>query len=372
MICWSDGPKAEFDALTGYDHVFDWVRLLDRLAGAGALFGRLLRLSTIPSLAGAMHTDRASMDQLVSDVRDFAPQLVIAENVHAALFATKIARRLNLPLVVRSHNIEHDYMATQFRLAASWRTRLSIGAALLHLKSYEIDALRQADFVLEISREGVAFWRALGVENVEWVPTLVPMLERGLPDPLPWTERRYDAVYLGNLWSPNNVAAVRWLVTEVMPHVRRAAPHFVLLIAGSKPSAALQGELTGVANIELLADPEDAAVVRRNGRVLVNPILEGSGLNTKSVEMLFFDSPLVMTPFAADGMDAETRTCFELEADPGAFAAAMVRAAGTVFQLEESRHQARERFGQAGTARLSAILAEVVNRGPGRGAAGRA
>lgn len=364
VVCWADGSdaRARADADAGFNGVFDWVRLLTKASGAAAMLKRLGRLARLPSLATAMHLEPAAFQALVADAAGFAPDVVIADSVHTADFARRLALALGVPLVVRSHNVEWDYMAIQYRLARSWRSRLSIAAARLHLKAFEIDALNRADHVLEISKDALPFWNGLGVERIDWVPTFVPSLERVRREPLPWAERRYDAVYLGNLWSPNNVAAVRWMIDEVMPHIRRVAPDYVLLIAGSNPSPEFQAYLSEASNVEWLANPEEAAAVRAQGRVLINPILEGSGLNTKSVEMLFFDSPLVMTPFAADGMDAETQACFNLTADPERFAALMTDLAQAPFEVDEARAEARARFGQGGATRLSAILHGVVAR----------
>lgn len=360
VICWREGPETKADADAGFNGVFDPVWVMDKPRSPAALLARLFRLSYLPSLAAALYPSRDEMAALITRVRTFAPDLLIADSVHMADFTGRIGRALRIPVVIRSHNIEHDYMAIQYRLAKSWRSRLSIAAARLHLKRFEIEALRRAAHVLEISKDALPFWKGLGVERIDWVPTFVPRLERARREPLPWAERRYDAVYLGNLWSPNNVAAVRWMIDEVLPHVRKVAPNYVLLIAGSNPTMELQSYLSQADNVECLANPEDAAAVRLQGRVLVNPILEGSGLNTKSVEMLFFDSPLVMTPFAADGMDEDSQACFNLTADPERFAVLMTDLVKTPFIVDQARAEARARFGQGGAARLSKILHGVV------------
>ncbi|MDP3405213.1 MAG: glycosyltransferase [Brevundimonas sp.] len=360
LICWRDGAQTQADADAGFNGVFEQVWVLDKPKTPAARLARLARLSYLPSLAAALYPPQDKMVALVAQVRAFAPDLLVADSVHMADFTRRLARTLDIPVVVRSHNVEHDYMAIQYRLAGSWRSRLSIAAARLHLKTFEIQALKTADHVLEISKDALPFWKNLGVERIDWVPTFVPSLERVQLEPLPWAERRYDAVYLGNLWSPNNVAAVRWIVDEVMPHVRKVTPEYVMLIAGSNPSPEFQTYLAEAENVEWIANPEDAAAIRAQGRVLVNPILEGSGLNTKSVEMLFFDSPLVMTPFAADGMDADSQACFHLTAEPERFAALMTDLAKAQFVVDQARTEARARFGQGGAGRLSTILRDVV------------
>lgn len=365
VVCWADATDAQAraDADAGFKGVFHWVRLLPKPTGAAALVKRLGRLVRQPSLTTAMHLEPVAFRALVADARRFSPDVVIADSVHTADFTRRIAKALNIPLIVRSHNVEHLYMATQYKLASSWRLRLSIAAARLHLKAYETDALRRADHVLEISCDAIPFWREHGVERIDWIPTFLPGFDEVGKRSIPWSERRYDAVYLGNLWSPNNVSAVRWLLDEVMPHVRRLEPRFRLMVAGSNPSPDLQVHLERVENVQWLANPSDADALRALGRVLVNPILEGSGLNTKSVELLFCDSPLVMTPFAADGMDAKTRSCFNLHSNPEDFAAAMVGYAAKPFRIDHARVEARERFGAAAARKLSMILADVAARG---------
>lgn len=342
--------------------VFDPVWQFERPRGPIAQGQRLLRLSSLPSLVTAHELTSDALVHFAEAAKAFGPDVVISEGIYAARTGRRLAERLGTPFVVRSHNIEHAYMGVQFDLATSWRTKLSIAAARLHLEQFEIKTLRDADHVLEISRDALDFWCHRGISRVSWTPTfLANTIALGDHALIPWQERPYDAVYLGNLWSPNNVAAVRWLIEAVLPRLVRRSPDYKLLVAGAAPGDDLRARLLRNPNVQLLADPADAAAVRAGGRVLVNPILQGSGLNTKSVEMLFCDSPLVATRFAAEGLDSETRRCFELHDDPEAFAAAMVKGNQTPFVAPPERIAARNKYGPNAAIGLCQLLERVCH-----------
>lgn len=345
--------------------VFDQVWQFDRPSGPYAHARRLLRLLSLPSLVTAHELTSKTFGRFAVAASAFAPDVVISEGIYTAKAGRRLADRLGVPFVVRSHNIEHAYMAVQFQLATSWRTKFSIAAARIHLEQFEIKALRESAHILEISHDSIAFWERRGIRHVSWTPTFLPhMGAPGAHGPIPWQERPYDAVYLGNLWSPNNVAAVRWLIEAVLPCVLRRSPNFKLLVAGAAPGDDLCARLLRTPNVQLMPDPADAAAVRARGRVLVNPILQGSGLNTKCVEMLFCDSPLIATRFAAEGLDPDTRRCFELQDDPEAFAAAMVRGSETPFVETLERVAARNRYGPTAAVALSQLLKRICDGHP--------
>jgi hypothetical protein len=60
--------------------------------------------------------------------------------------------------------------------------------------------------------------------------------------------------------------------------------------------------------------------------VLVNPMLSGSGVNLKSIEMLFSHARLISTPAGVQGLPPEAVGCFEVQADADGFGHALAMA----------------------------------------------
>jgi glycosyltransferase involved in cell wall biosynthesis len=58
--------------------------------------------------------------------------------------------------------------------------------------------------------------------------------------------------------------------------------------------------------------------------VVINPVLAGTGLKTKTIEALAFGCPLVSTSCGAEGLEAAAGSAFYLADDPVPFAAAVI------------------------------------------------
>ncbi len=281
---------------------------------------RIARLPWLPSHAAArwVTLDRPAA---LAWARAFAPDVLLLDGLYGVAATRWLATRLGVPWVYRSHNVEHVYMRQQQARAAGWRARLGLSANLLGLRRLEEATVQGAACVYDISPTDAAQWRARGQAQVHWLPTAVDAaFEAGVAAaaalPPAW-----DIAYFGNLNTPNNVEAVEWLVGRVLPLL--PDPGLRIVLAGSRPADAVRRLAAGDARIRLLVDPPAVAAVVGGARVLVNPVQAGSGVNLKSVEMLFSAAQLVSTPAGVQGLTADAAACFEVHADAAGFAAAV-------------------------------------------------
>jgi hypothetical protein len=239
--------------------------------------------------------DRA---QVLEAVRRFAPSCLLAEGIDVALPAEWLADRLGLPLAYRSQNIEHLYWQRQLEIAPlKQRPVFFLGTRGL----FEVERrLRsRAGLVLDICEEDAEWWRrGPPGGNVE---VLRPLLELGAEHAASG-RLDIDLSFTGGLAAPNNVRAVRWLCQDVMPLVdaqlgRRAQ----VVIAGSHPTEEVL-DICRESGATLVADAPSLAPIRERTRVLVNPILDSSGVNVKTVEMLATGRPIVTTSGGMRGL----------------------------------------------------------------------
>lgn len=347
-------PMAELDAVCAARHV-SWIRRspLETLR-------RAVRLPWLPSHAAVrwVTLDKAAA---LAWARHFAPDVLLLDGLYGVAAARWLARQLGVPWVYRSHNIEHVYMRQQRARAEGWRARLGLAANLPGLRRLEEATVRDAACVFDISPADAAHWRARGHAHVHWLPTAVDAaFEAGVAQaatrPPDW-----DLAYFGNLNTPNNVEAVAWLVTEVLPLLPGRELRFVL--AGSRPGAAVRRLAAVDARITLLADPPSVAAVAGAARVLVNPLQAGSGVNLKSVEMLFSPAHLVSTPAGVQGLTGAAAACFAVHADAAGFAAAVHAGlqAPPVAAVLHERRAARAAYAPAGiAAQLERALQPLV------------
>lgn len=290
---------------------------------------RLVHMLRQPSYVAArwVTLDKAAV---LAWARAFAPDVLMLDGLYGVAAVRWLARQLGVPWVYRSHNIEHVYMRYQRTRATGWTARLRLSANLRGLRRTEEGTVRDAAFTYDISLADAAFWRAHAHRPVYWLPTVVDgdfesaMQATSLHPPM------WDIVYFGNLNTPNNVEAVDWLLTQVLPLLR--IPGLRVAVAGSHPSARVRSLVAADSRVTLLADPPSIPAIAGAARVLVNPVQGGSGVNLKSVEMLFSRAHLVSTPAGVQGLPFEAAACFAVHSTAPAFAHAVAQALSTAAQ----------------------------------------
>lgn len=317
----------------------------------GEIVRRLAHAGRLPSHAASRWVSLPRAEVLAW-AADFRPDLILLDGLYGAAVARWLSARLGVPWLYRSHNVEHQYMRLQMARATHWRQRLGLLANVAGLEALERSTILAAAAVLDISEADAAFWRSQGAMRVSCLP---PLVDTAFAQALAGRPAAadVDALYFGNLNTPNNVDAVRWLVTQVLPAL--PSTRFKLVLAGSRPGDEVRRLAAADDRIELLPDPADMAAVVRRARVLLNPVQAGSGVNLKSVEMLFSHAWLLSTPTGVQGLPDAAAACFEQHAQAPAFAAAL----GRLLQAGEppppvlaQRQHARARFEPVAAARL--------------------
>lgn len=291
--------------------------------GAGESLRRLAHLWHLPSYAAArwVTLDRPAV---LAWARAFAPDVLLLDGLYGVAAVRWLARQLGVPWVYRSHNIEHRYMRYQRDCATGLGARLRLTANLLGLQRAETAAVRAAAAVYDISVADAEFWRAQGARSVHWLPTVVDADFAAAMQAAAAQAPAWDIAYFGNLNTPNNVQAVEWLLTQVLPLLPQ--PQLRVAIAGSRPSETVRRLAAADARVTLVVDPPSIPAIAGAARVLVNAVQAGSGVNLKSVEMLFSSAQLVSTPAGVQGLPAEAAACFAVQAGAQGFAQAVTQA----------------------------------------------
>lgn len=285
------------------------------------LLQRLMHLGRLPSHVASrwVSIDRPAV---LAWAKAFAPDAVLLDGLYGGQVAMWLSQALGVPLIYRSHNIEHQYMRKQLALQTRFKSRLGLQANLLGLEAFERAVMREAQAVLDISVDDMAWWQQQGISHVQWLPTSVDtQFVQRLAEP---TRQDIDLLYFGNLNTPNNVDAVKWLLHEVLPQI--GVPALRVALAGSRPSPEVRAWAAAMPGLTLLESPADMAAVIRRARVLINPVRQSSGVNLKSVEMLFSNAALVSTAAGVQGLPQHVKACFK-QAETAQELAGLVKAA---------------------------------------------
>lgn len=323
LVCWSDGPVSPEvdDALKS---VCQSVHHLRYKRGPVWSLMKLLTFVRLPAPLVTRWVLPADVRELVSlwDTRRIAA--VMQDGLMAGALASKLSGLLRVPLWVRSHNIEHHYWRAQLQRATGWVNRIKLQGRLFALERFEKACIAQAQHVFDISANDARFWREQGHRSVHWVPpvaTLKPPCGPVASDKAP----TQDIVFIGNLRMPNNVEGILWFVNQIKPRVDAALGRCTsVLVAGSGPcDLGLQG-LPGRPGITMEVDFASLADVQAQAKVFINPMLSGSGVALKTVDMLITGKPVVATTQGVAGLGADIQALAVVADTPEAFAEALV------------------------------------------------
>jgi glycosyltransferase involved in cell wall biosynthesis len=128
-----------------------------------------------------------------------------------------------------------------------------------------------------------------------------------------------DILFLGSAYVAN-VDGLTHFIEKCYPQVRMAVPDARLLVAGSI-CRVLKSKFPGV---ELIGEVDDLKAAYARAAVVINPVLAGTGLKTKTIEALAFGCPLVTTSCGAEGIEEASGSAFYLADDPVHFANGVV------------------------------------------------
>jgi glycosyltransferase involved in cell wall biosynthesis len=114
---------------------------------------------------------------------------------------------------------------------------------------------------------------------------------------------------IGTAGWPITATAMRRLVRDVWPEVRRLVPDARLRVAGRGT------ELLGLngPSVEVLGEVSSAVEFLRGLSLLLYPIPRGSGVKVKTLESVACGLPVVTTPFGAEGVDGGDGVVVETE-----------------------------------------------------------
>lgn len=286
---------------------------------------RLFDLGKFPLEVTSRIVRGQALFDLQMEVEEFAPQIIWLDHLHAAEIGHFLAERYSIPMVTRSHNIEHLYYKRLRASADSLSAKFKRTLSTKNLYQYEVDNLRRSALFYDISLDDLKFWQEQGFANGRYLPPLIDFkaFDRDI-ETAGNSRSLYDLVFLGNLYSDNNVAGVSWFVEEVLPKIQQALPDVSLLIAGSNPITKIQELCEANPNIELRINPPCTSIIYNSARVLVNPTSTGSGVNMKSLEMLLAQKPIVSQPQGIAGLSEELVDYFTIARNAEDFATAVV------------------------------------------------
>jgi glycosyltransferase involved in cell wall biosynthesis len=265
------------------------------------------------------------------------PDVILLDGLEGAHFATSVAQDLCLPLVYRSHNVEHQYLWNLFIAENKLIRKMLLLANVPRTKLVERRIRAFSSLVYDISYQDQAYWQKAqpAIRGKILYYCLHPDKDLACGNSEP--SRDIDVLYIGNLHSPNNIYGLTWFARGVVPLLKNLR----IVVAGSRPTPELLNILAK-AGVDVLIDIEDAAALYDRAHVLVNPVWHSGGVNVKMIELLATGKVVVSTSAGTRGVSKELLRYVIIADDKKAFADAARTRIGARFSLAQQRDVMKE------------------------------
>ncbi len=230
--------------------------------------------------------------------------LVQLEGSYLSLYVDAIRAVSNVPIVLRSHNVEFQIWD---RLAAhepNLLKRIYIKRLARQIRQFELAHLHDYDAIIPIAGHDEVFYRAEGYRlPIRTINGGVDLQAFAPQKPL---EANLKVGFLGSLeWMPN-VQGLTWFLEDIWPQVHKAFPALELHVAGKNPPAYLS-ELR-VPGMTFHGMVPDAAAFMESCHFFIVPLHSGGGMRLKVVEAMAMGRCVIATPVGAEGVDAQADT----------------------------------------------------------------
>ncbi len=318
LICWSrEMPNAEsLDMI--HQYVKDFYPIIYK-QGLDVYIRRVFDLFSYPLEVTSRIVRGEEWKRLLNSVRCFQPDVIFSDHIHSGWVASRLSKALEIPMIVRSHNIEHLHYRYYLKCAKGYQKLVRL-LSLNHLEAYENSIFKQSLAFYDISKDDLKYWQDRGFKNGYFLPPLIDFSQENNDNHNNIERKSYDVVFLGNLHSENNVAGVTWFIEEVFIILKVRLPGIKVLIAGSNPVPKIKKICENQEGLDLKINPPSSIKIYQSGRVLINPVASGSGVCIKSIDMLAIGQPIISKPKGLFGLPEEARQYFRVASDAPSFA----------------------------------------------------
>lgn len=292
-------------------------------------------VSLIPTLPfpAALYWSPELKRRLENEVKTNAYDLLHFESFYTSLY---LDEKIKIPQVLGTENIEWRIYLEFAKNQKFPFCKYPMMGESLRIKWFEERTWRKANACLAVSQENASEIERVTGKKCYLVPNGVD-LEFFQPKPVAKHEPP-TLLFVGNFSYIQNQDAVRFLVKEIFPLIKKGTKTVRLLIVGRKPTKEIKSYAS--ADIEIRTDIRDIREAYAQADILLAPIRAGSGTKFKVLEAMAFGLAVVTTEVGIEGIKAEEGKEVIVRDDPQAMSDEVVR-------LLADR-KSRQKLGRAG------------------------
>jgi len=225
--------------------------------------------------------------------------IVHFEGTYVAWYAAIVKRTVNVPVLMRSHNVEYLIWERLSQSVKNPLKKLYFKYMAWELKRFEKKYLNKFDLVAAITPEDAERIKQLGVKTkVQFLPASIDT-DKIKPSVNIEAEAKTCFIFSALDWMPNQ-EAVFWFIERVWDKVVKKIPGVKLHIAGKSTPE----KIYALANESIVVHGfvESASVFVQQYDLMLVPLLSGGGMRLKIIEGMALGKVVLSTPVGAEGI----------------------------------------------------------------------
>jgi polysaccharide biosynthesis protein PslH len=219
-------------------------------------------------------------------------KVAVIEHFWCAPYADALRPHCDL-LVLDLHNIESELAATHAQATGGLESMIHRRFADAY-RRLESEWIPKFDLVLTASEEDRG---RIGHSNITVYPNALPLME------VPQVAEENCIVFSGNLEYHPNIEAVRWFASDIWPRLREKNKDLTWNLVGRNPEA-IRALVKNDSRVKVTGPVDNAVAAIAAARVVVVPLLSGSGTRFKILEAWAAQRAVVSTSIGAEGLGA--------------------------------------------------------------------
>ncbi|MBL1281513.1 MAG: glycosyltransferase family 4 protein [Fluviicola sp.] len=243
------------------------------------------------------------MEQLIAqEIQKENYDAIILDSLYTSVYLDSIRKHFDKKIIARIHNIESDIWDDYAQNETNFLKKIYLKKLAKDLRNYEVEALNKVDGVLSITEDDKQILEKIGVKT----PCISLAVSISVPQKITTDYKASNIFHLGAMnWQPN-IEAVHRLI-KLFPKIRQQSPTVDLHLAGGNFPKEIEKKKS--THIHIDGFVEDVQSFASNSGILVSPIVSGSGVRIKILEMMAIGIPVVTTKLGAQGVNYSEYNC---------------------------------------------------------------
>jgi polysaccharide biosynthesis protein PslH len=255
------------------------------------------------------------LEKIKETIVSFQPDVIQIESIFLTTYLSEIKKISSALTVLRLHNIEFHIWQSVTSKSKNFLKKYYFKVLTRRIKSFELRSWKKYDLLLPITKKDAEYVHKV---NSFAVVLVAPFGINIQDNKNVAVEERWVGYHIAAMdWIPNR-EGVEWFLEKALPKIRKAVPKFEFYFAGRKMPKELKDiNIPGVFCLDEVADANEFI---KDKKILIVPLLSGSGIRVKILEAMAAGKVVISTVNGIKGIDAKHGEHYLLANRPEDFA----------------------------------------------------